>query len=128
MLLQMLTKPRLTELVREVDTTTQLDEDVEELLLHIIGWNCNQSWWVRSKNKHKKREHKRGKSQRTAKAKVSFGLRGQIKQRLRELITDEVIDAAISYKIDEIEIPAEPLTYLERVKTFFGGHARSSAA
>ncbi|WP_419198946.1 hypothetical protein ACJZL3_03435 [Wolbachia endosymbiont of Rhagoletis cingulata] len=54
--------------------------------------------------------------------------RGQIKQRLRELITDEVIDAAISYKIDEIEIPAEPLTYLERVKTFFGGHARSSAA
>ncbi|KAH8258381.1 hypothetical protein KR038_010342, partial [Drosophila bunnanda] len=34
--LQMLTKPRLTELVREVDTTTQLDEDVEELLLQII--------------------------------------------------------------------------------------------
>jgi len=33
---QMLTKPRLTELVREVDTTTQLDEDVEELLLQII--------------------------------------------------------------------------------------------
>ncbi|XP_017003118.2 transcription initiation factor TFIID subunit 12 isoform X1 [Drosophila takahashii] len=32
----MLTKPRLTELVREVDTTTQLDEDVEELLLQII--------------------------------------------------------------------------------------------
>lgn len=54
--------------------------------------------------------------------------RGQIKQRLRELITDEVIYAAISYKIDEIEIPAEPPTYLERVKTFFGGHARSSAA
>ncbi|KAH8383449.1 hypothetical protein KR009_008710 [Drosophila setifemur] len=34
--LQMLTKPRLTELVREVDTTTQLDEDVEELLLQIM--------------------------------------------------------------------------------------------
>ncbi|XP_050744378.1 transcription initiation factor TFIID subunit 12 isoform X1 [Drosophila biarmipes] len=32
----MLTKPRLMELVREVDTTTQLDEDVEELLLQII--------------------------------------------------------------------------------------------
>ncbi|EDW38028.1 GL12259 [Drosophila persimilis] len=32
----MLTKPRLTELVKEVDTTTQLDEDVEELLLQII--------------------------------------------------------------------------------------------
>lgn len=54
--------------------------------------------------------------------------RGQIKQRLRELITDEVIDAAISYKIDEIEIPAEPPTYLEGVKAFFGGPARSPAA
>ncbi|ACN95626.1 hypothetical protein ACT91P_04005 [Wolbachia pipientis] len=54
--------------------------------------------------------------------------RGQIKQRLRELITDEVVDAAIYSKIDEIEIPAEPPTYLERVKAFFGGHARSSAA
>lgn len=54
--------------------------------------------------------------------------RGQIKQRLRELITDEVIDAAISYKIDEIEVPAEPSTYLERVKAFFAGHARFSAA
>ncbi|XP_001990392.2 transcription initiation factor TFIID subunit 12 isoform X2 [Drosophila grimshawi] len=32
----MLTKPRLTELVREVDPATQLDEDVEELLLQII--------------------------------------------------------------------------------------------
>ncbi|TMW52049.1 hypothetical protein DOY81_002829 [Sarcophaga bullata] len=30
-----LTKPRLLELVREVDTTAQLDEDVEELLLQI---------------------------------------------------------------------------------------------
>ncbi|XP_073841718.1 TATA-box binding protein associated factor 12 isoform X2 [Musca autumnalis] len=30
-----LTKPRLMELVREVDTTAQLDEDVEELLLQI---------------------------------------------------------------------------------------------
>ncbi len=54
--------------------------------------------------------------------------RGQIKQRLRELITDEVVDVAIYSKIDEIEIPAEPPTYLERVKAFFGGHSRSSAA
>lgn len=54
--------------------------------------------------------------------------RGQIKQRLRELITDEVIDAAISYKIDEIEVPAEPFTYLEGVKAFLGGIARFSAA
>ncbi|MDR2978496.1 MAG: hypothetical protein LBU56_03740 [Rickettsiales bacterium] len=46
--------------------------------------------------------------------------RGQIKQKLRELITDEVIDAAIYSKIDEIEIPAEPPTYLERVRAFFG--------
>ncbi|UXX40236.1 MULTISPECIES: hypothetical protein [unclassified Wolbachia] len=54
--------------------------------------------------------------------------RGQIKQRLRELITDEVIDAAISYKIDEIEVPAEPSTYLERVKAFLGDVARFSVA
>lgn len=47
--------------------------------------------------------------------------RGQIKQRLRELITDEVIDAAISYKIDEIEVPAEPSTYLEKMKAFLQG-------
>lgn len=33
--MQILTKPRLLELVREVDTTAQLDEDVEELLLQI---------------------------------------------------------------------------------------------
>lgn len=31
----MLTKPRLQELVREIDPTEQLDEDVEELLLQI---------------------------------------------------------------------------------------------
>lgn len=54
--------------------------------------------------------------------------RGQIKQRLRELITDEVIDVAISYKIDEIEVPAEPSTYLEKMKAFFAGHTRFSAA
>ncbi|WP_353277076.1 hypothetical protein [Wolbachia endosymbiont (group B) of Villa cingulata] len=54
--------------------------------------------------------------------------RGQIKQRLRELITDEVIDTAISYKIDEIEVPAEPSTYLERVKAFLGNVVRFSAA
>ncbi len=54
--------------------------------------------------------------------------RGQIKQKLRELITGEVVDAAIFGKIDEVAIPAEPSTCLERVKAFFGGHARSSAA
>ncbi|MFP3022998.1 MAG: hypothetical protein ACEY3K_08850 [Wolbachia sp.] len=54
--------------------------------------------------------------------------RGQIKQRLRELITDEVIDAAISYKIDEIEVPAEPSTYLEKAKAFLKNVARFSAA
>lgn len=54
--------------------------------------------------------------------------RGQIKQRLRELITDEVIDAAISSKIDEIEVPAEPSTYLKRAKAFLENVARFSAA
>ncbi len=54
--------------------------------------------------------------------------RGEIKQRIRDLITNEVVDAAIYSKIDEIEIPAEPPTYLEGVKAFFGGHARFSAA
>ncbi|WP_264686859.1 hypothetical protein [Wolbachia endosymbiont (group B) of Rhopobota naevana] len=54
--------------------------------------------------------------------------RGQIKQRLRELITDEVIDAAISYQINEIEVPAEPSTYLEKMKEFFAGHTKFSAA
>lgn len=34
-LLQVLTKPRLQELVREIDPTEQLDEEVEELLLQI---------------------------------------------------------------------------------------------
>lgn len=34
-LLQLLTKPRLHELVREIDPTEQLDEEVEELLLQI---------------------------------------------------------------------------------------------
>lgn len=33
--LQVLTKPRLQELVREIDPTEQLDEEVEELLLQI---------------------------------------------------------------------------------------------
>lgn len=33
--LQLLTKPRLQELVREIDPTEQLDEEVEELLLQI---------------------------------------------------------------------------------------------
>uniref|UniRef100_A0A182W2T8 Transcription initiation factor TFIID subunit 12 n=1 Tax=Anopheles minimus TaxID=112268 RepID=A0A182W2T8_9DIPT len=32
---QLLTKPRLQELVREIDPTEQLDEEVEELLLQI---------------------------------------------------------------------------------------------
>lgn len=34
-MLQVLTKPRLQELVREIDPTEQLDEEVEELLLQI---------------------------------------------------------------------------------------------
>lgn len=33
--LQMLTRPRLQELVREVDATEQLDEEVEEILLQL---------------------------------------------------------------------------------------------
>lgn len=33
--MQVLTKPRLQELVREIDPTEQLDEEVEELLLQI---------------------------------------------------------------------------------------------
>ncbi|MGL9717336.1 MAG: hypothetical protein ACR5K9_01295 [Wolbachia sp.] len=53
--------------------------------------------------------------------------RGEIKQKLRESITDEVIDAAIYSKIDDIEIPAEPPTCLEKVKAFFGICARSTA-
>jgi transcription initiation factor TFIID subunit 12 len=32
---QILTKPRLQELVREIDPTEQLDEEVEEILLQI---------------------------------------------------------------------------------------------
>ncbi len=54
--------------------------------------------------------------------------RGPIKQKLKELITDEDIKEAVSAVIDNVEIPAEPPTYLERVKAFFGGHARSPAA
>ncbi len=54
--------------------------------------------------------------------------RGQIKQRLRELITDEVIDAAIFGKIDEVAIPAKPSTYFEKTKAFFAGHTGFSAA
>ncbi|WP_341817166.1 hypothetical protein [Wolbachia endosymbiont (group A) of Agelastica alni] len=54
--------------------------------------------------------------------------RGAIKQKLRELVTDDSIKEAVYYSMYNIEIPAEPPTYLERVKAFFGGHARSSAA
>ncbi|MFP3032939.1 MAG: hypothetical protein ACEY3M_18125, partial [Wolbachia sp.] len=54
--------------------------------------------------------------------------RGQIKQGLRESITDDIVDSAIYLTIYEVSIPAEPPTYLEGVKAFFGGHARSSAA
>ncbi|MDR3132228.1 MAG: hypothetical protein LBU02_04005 [Rickettsiales bacterium] len=45
--------------------------------------------------------------------------RGPIKQKLRELITDGDIKEAVSAVIDDIEIPAEPSTYLERVRAFF---------
>lgn len=54
--------------------------------------------------------------------------RGPIKQKLRELITDDDIKEAVSAVIDDIAIPPVPPTYLEGVKAFFGGHARSSAA
>ncbi|WP_265025819.1 hypothetical protein ACJZL1_03315 [Wolbachia endosymbiont of Rhagoletis indifferens] len=54
--------------------------------------------------------------------------RGAIKQKLRELVTDDSIKEAVYYSMYNIEIPAEPPTYLERVKEFFGGHARSPAA
>jgi hypothetical protein len=54
--------------------------------------------------------------------------RGPIKHKLKELITSDDVKEAISAVIDGIEIPPVPPTYLERVKTFFGGHARSSAA
>ncbi len=53
--------------------------------------------------------------------------RGQIKQKLRELITDEVVDAAIFDKIDEVAIPAKPSTCLEKAKEFLGNVARFSA-
>jgi len=54
--------------------------------------------------------------------------RGPIKQKLKELITDEDIKEAVSAVIDNIEVPAEPSTYLERAKAFLGGIARFSAA
>lgn len=53
--------------------------------------------------------------------------RGPIKQKLRELITDDDIKEAVSAVIDDIAIPPEPPTCLEKVKAFFGGHARSPA-
>ncbi|WP_341820751.1 hypothetical protein [Wolbachia endosymbiont (group A) of Myopa testacea] len=53
--------------------------------------------------------------------------RGPIKHKLKELITSDDVKEAISAVIDGIEIPPVPPTYLERVKAFFGGHARSSA-
>ncbi|WP_341818307.1 hypothetical protein [Wolbachia endosymbiont (group B) of Ennomos erosarius] len=53
--------------------------------------------------------------------------RSVIKQKLRELITDDSIKEAIYYSMYNIEIPAVPPTYLERIKVFFGGHARSPA-
>ncbi|WP_425386081.1 hypothetical protein [Wolbachia endosymbiont (group A) of Barypeithes pellucidus] len=53
--------------------------------------------------------------------------RGPIKHKLKELITSDDVKEAISAVIDGIEIPAEPPTYLERIKVFFGDHARSPA-
>ncbi|WCR53266.1 MAG: hypothetical protein PG981_000288 [Wolbachia endosymbiont of Ctenocephalides orientis wCori] len=50
--------------------------------------------------------------------------RGCMKEKLRELITDVFIDSIIYAVTDDIEIPEEPATYFERVKTFFGGIAR----
>ncbi|WP_253302732.1 hypothetical protein [Wolbachia endosymbiont of Psylliodes chrysocephala] len=54
--------------------------------------------------------------------------RGPIKHKLKELITSDDVKEAISAVIDGIEIPPVPPTYLEGVKAFLGGHARSSAA
>ncbi len=54
--------------------------------------------------------------------------RGPIKQKLKELITDEDIKEAVSAVIDNIEIPEKPSTYLEKMKAFFAGHTRFSAA
>ncbi|CCE77787.1 MULTISPECIES: hypothetical protein [Wolbachia] len=54
--------------------------------------------------------------------------RGPIKQKLKELITDEDIKEAVSAVIDNIEIPKKPSTYLEKMKAFFAGHTRFSAA
>ncbi|WP_395461295.1 hypothetical protein [Wolbachia endosymbiont (group B) of Ablattaria laevigata] len=54
--------------------------------------------------------------------------RGPIKQKLKELITDEDIKEAVSAVIDNIEIPEKPSTYLEKMKAFFAGHTGFSAA
>ncbi|WP_143689891.1 hypothetical protein [Wolbachia endosymbiont of Nilaparvata lugens] len=54
--------------------------------------------------------------------------RAPIKQKLKELITDEDIKEAVSAVIDNIEIPEKPSTYLEKMKAFFAGHTRFSAA
>lgn len=52
--------------------------------------------------------------------------RGTIKQKLRELITDEIVDSTIYAVIDDVEIPPEPSTYFEKVKAMFGGCAKFS--
>lgn len=54
--------------------------------------------------------------------------RGPIKQKLKELITDEDIKEAVSAVIDNIEIPEKPSTYLEKMKAFLENVARFSAA
>ncbi|WP_265041884.1 hypothetical protein [Wolbachia endosymbiont (group B) of Melanostoma mellinum] len=54
--------------------------------------------------------------------------RGPIKQKLKELITDEDIKEAVNAVIDNIEIPEKPSTYFEKMKAFFAGHTRFSAA
>ncbi|MFP3035615.1 MAG: hypothetical protein ACEY3A_01000 [Wolbachia sp.] len=45
--------------------------------------------------------------------------RGPIKQKLRELITDDDIKEAVDAVIDDITISPEPPTFLERIKAFF---------
>ncbi|WCR53267.1 MAG: hypothetical protein PG981_000289 [Wolbachia endosymbiont of Ctenocephalides orientis wCori] len=54
--------------------------------------------------------------------------RGPIKRKLKELITSNDIKEAVAYVIENIETPEEPATYFEKVKIFFGGIARFSAA
>lgn len=45
--------------------------------------------------------------------------RGPIKQKLKELITTDEVKEAVNYVVDNVEIPAPPLTCFEKIKIFF---------